>query len=317
MSTNKTKFQDAEDAAVDWLIRQRDPAFQQWDAFTDWLEADPVHSRIYAEVAAIDRDLDGLPSPVIEADPATTPMLLGAQPRRLGRVAAVAVAGCVAALVGYASLDTGRDLYVVETAAGQRRTVALESGTAVIINGGSRVRFDREDPRYALLERGQAVFEVEHDPARPFAVETGGRTLIDAGTTFEVTRDMDRLNVAVSEGLVILEPRAASLRIPAGRAVALRDGESRAELRTVAPADVAAWRQDRLTYDGATLGDVAADLHRNLGVAVRATPAVARRPFRGVLLLRPELRTRLGELGPVLGVTIERVGAEWVFSERS
>lgn len=316
MSTNRMR-EDIEDAAVDWLLRQRDPAFQQWDAFTDWLEADPAHASAYAEVAAIDRDLDRLPPADLPATPAVMPTPSRPSPRRVARATAVAIAGCVAALVGYTSIDAGRDLYVVETAAGQRRTVVLAAGTTVVMNGSSRLRFDRQDTRYASLDRGQAVFEVRHDSARPFTVETGGRTLIDAGTTFEVTRETDRLGVAVSDGLVILDPQAARLRIPAGRAVSLRDEGPHAELRTVAPADVGAWRQDRLTYDGATIGDVAADLHRNLGITVRATPAVARRPFRGVLLLRPELRTQLGELGPVLGVTIKRVGAEWVLSERS
>src|SRR5687767_4645876 len=42
----------AGDQAIDWLIRQRDPAFADWEPFTDWLEADPANSAAYSELAA-------------------------------------------------------------------------------------------------------------------------------------------------------------------------------------------------------------------------------------------------------------------------
>ncbi|MDP3782285.1 MAG: DUF4880 domain-containing protein, partial [Sphingopyxis sp.] len=52
----------AEARAIDWLIRQRDPAFDDWDGFADWLGEDPEHAAIYDAVASIDRDLDALPA---------------------------------------------------------------------------------------------------------------------------------------------------------------------------------------------------------------------------------------------------------------
>ena len=42
----------AREQAIDWLIRQRDPAFADWEPFTDWLEADPANNEAYSELAA-------------------------------------------------------------------------------------------------------------------------------------------------------------------------------------------------------------------------------------------------------------------------
>src|SRR3546814_15296325 len=47
--------------ASDGLIRQRDPVFADWDAFADWLAADPAHGDAYDAIASLDADLDALP----------------------------------------------------------------------------------------------------------------------------------------------------------------------------------------------------------------------------------------------------------------
>ena len=59
----------AEARAIDWLIRQRDPSFDDWDGFADWLAEDPGHAAVYDALACLDQDLDALPAaprPVIE-----------------------------------------------------------------------------------------------------------------------------------------------------------------------------------------------------------------------------------------------------------
>src|SRR3546814_11636079 len=53
---------NAEARAIDWLIRQRDPDFTDWDGFADWLAEDEAHAAIYDAVASLDHELDALPS---------------------------------------------------------------------------------------------------------------------------------------------------------------------------------------------------------------------------------------------------------------
>ena len=47
----------AREQAIEWMIRQRDPAFADWEPFTDWLEADPENNAAYSELAAREESL--------------------------------------------------------------------------------------------------------------------------------------------------------------------------------------------------------------------------------------------------------------------
>src|SRR3546814_20339205 len=59
MPADRTTAIDAQ--ASDCLIRQLDPVFADWDAFADWLAADPAHGDAYDAIASLDADLDALP----------------------------------------------------------------------------------------------------------------------------------------------------------------------------------------------------------------------------------------------------------------
>lgn len=55
---------DLKEVARDWAIRVGDPAFDDWDALTRWLEADPAHLAAYeAAVHAADWAADVLRAP--------------------------------------------------------------------------------------------------------------------------------------------------------------------------------------------------------------------------------------------------------------
>ena len=43
---------EMEEEAIAWLIRQRDPSFDDWETFEAWLAADAARARAYAELAA-------------------------------------------------------------------------------------------------------------------------------------------------------------------------------------------------------------------------------------------------------------------------
>lgn len=46
--------------AIGWIIRLRDPAFADWDGFTEWLEQDPSHREIYQALAIADERIADL-----------------------------------------------------------------------------------------------------------------------------------------------------------------------------------------------------------------------------------------------------------------
>src|SRR5690554_1015294 len=167
------------DQAAAWAVRAGDPAFEDWDGFTAWLEADPAHARAYDEgMRAVTEAADALPAlPVPRNDDQPV-----ARPRRSWLGGAIAGGLTLAAALGvWPMLPTP---YVVETAPGEVRLVELEGVGQVELAGASRIVLDRDDARFATLEEGPALSSIEHPP---FTVAVGEATLLAVGTVFDVT----------------------------------------------------------------------------------------------------------------------------------
>ncbi|WP_445193674.1 FecR family protein [Sphingomonas sp. Tas61C01] len=289
------------DEAVDWVVRMAEPD-ADWDAFTAWLEADPARAERYDRAATALADA----ATIVSAAPVAPVSVVAPRPRRW---IAGALAAALVGAVGMGVWTQAPRPYTVETAAGEQRTVTLGDGSSVLIAGASRVRLDRHDPRVAAVERGEMLFRVRHDAARPFTVEVGDLRLVDLGTVFDVKSVGGRTRVAVAEGAVMVDPDGAAMRLDAGRAM-LADGATIQRL-AVDPAEVGGWRDGRLAFDGAPLSEVAADLSRQLGRQVVAAPAVAARPFRGTI----DTRSIGGDprlLGRLLGVEVRPAAGGWV-----
>lgn len=300
------------DAALDWAIRVADPDFADWDGYTAWLEADPAHAERYdAAVQALaeaERQVAAVPPTPVVAQPV---------PRRHWHGARWAGAAMAAAVVGAVGLNVWNDRaqpYVVETIAGQQRTVPLGDGSEIVLAGGSRVELDHAKPRFAAVTRGEILFHVRHDDRHPFQVRAGKLEMTDLGTVFNVKLAGPVTRVAVAEGAVMIDPKGAALRLDPGQAV-VASGAS-LQRQTVEPASVGGWRDGWLAFDGATLMEVAADLSRQLARPVAVDPAIANRTFRGTLDMR-RIGNDPAQLGPLLGVRVRMRDGGWILEPRS
>ncbi len=304
-----TNRDHVEEQAIGWLVRLRDPLFDDWDGFTAWLEQDPRHTDAYERAALADEA-------AVEALTAPQPRPILPAPERRApnrRLALGAMLG--ASLVAFFGLQTLRSAsHVIETAPGEHRSITLASGDRIDMNGGTRLILDGDNPRFAELDAGEALFTVRHDEANPFIVEAGGTVLRDVGTVFNVTQGENGLHLAVSEGAVEYDPEGQRLLVSAGRALRATPG-AQPRLLEVAASDVAGWRQGRLVYAGAPLRDVAADLSRNLGVPI-AVEGDGARPFVGVIQLDRSDPAFYRRLGPLLGVDVRQAGDGWTLVAR-
>lgn len=296
-------------AALDWVVRTGSDAFDDWPAFQAWLEADPRHAVAYHAMSADIEEMAASVPPVQAA-----PILMQPPRRRWPVWTGGAIAASLALFVGYEALETRAHPYAVETAAGAMRTVQLADGSSIAMGGATRLMLDRDDPRIATLERGEAMFIVRHDDSDPFEVSVGGARLVDVGTAFDVKFARGDTRVAVSEGAVDYNPGRDGIRLAKGQGLLVRDGE--ATVTNVDVASVGSWRDSVLAYEGATLAEVADDLSRALGVDLRADPTVAKRSFSGsIATAKLSGDPRLA--APLLGVAIRKRGGNWVMSSRS
>lgn len=302
----------AQARAIDWLIRQRDAAFDDWDGFADWLAESPDHAAIYDAIASLDQDLDALPPP---AKPVVVTMPIA--PRRPSRRAwfGGAMAAALVAVIGLSTVNPFGNADRIETAAGEHRTIKLADGSRIEINGGSVVEIDKYRPRFARLEAGEAMFHVVHRDDDPFVVEAGGDRIVDLGTAFNVVRRERQTSVAVSEGIVLYNPDRDKVRLVAGKAIEARDDDARPPVvQDIDVASVGGWRSGLLVYNGAPLAVVAEDLKRTAGMAVEVTPAAATLSFRGALIIDANRDRTISDLAALSGTKARRQGDGWILT---
>ena len=311
-----------EEEAIGWVVRLRDAGADDWAAFTAWLEADPAHQAAYEEAALADldaADLAPVPRPV---QPAWTPAVEPAQRpnrRRFLGWGAGAMAAAVASLIAYTTIPAGAALYAVETRPGEHRRIDLADGSHIDLNGASRIQLDRNNARFASLEQGEALFTVVHDEANPFEVEAAGARMRDLGTTFNVVAERGAVEVGVSEGRVLFDPQGAAVDLSPGMSLRRAAAGTRPVVTRSEPDAIGGWRAGRLSYRSATVGQVASDLTRNLGVTVQASPAVAQQSFTGVIMLDPgapgsDRGAAVRRAASLLGVSAGRSGEGWILT---
>ncbi len=316
--------QEIKGEAIAWHLRLRDGAAAEWDAFVDWLEQDPAHSDAFDAIsradAAIEAEavpLHGQPTPANNDDrDETSAPERGAWGRRRAVGLAAVAALFLLALVTLPMLRGGPDRYEIATTAGQHRNVDLGDGSSAILNGGTRLILDRNDPRAVELAEGEATFTVRHYDAHPFTVVAGEHRVQDVGTRFNLIREPGRFEVAVIEGAVLYNPEGARVPLTAGQALTVRTG-ARPALSRADPAGFAGWQSGRLSYTAAPLKAVASDLSRATGGEVRVAPEIRALPFTGTIRIEADHGATITTFAATLGLQARRAGNGWLIEPRA
>jgi transmembrane sensor len=185
--------------------------------------------------------------------------------KRISATAAVLAVGIIAVFA-----FTGRQMVTYSTPTGGHEILTLADGSRVELNTDTVVRVanttDRE--RAVELVRGEAFFEVKHDPAHPLVVNVGGDRLVDLGTEFVVRKEADRTRIGVVEGRVRLESiglfvntRLATLT-PGDLVVATANNIAIAKSAARQLTYDLAWRTGRLILRHTSLKEAAAEFNR-------------------------------------------------------
>lgn len=240
-----------EEQAAAWFlcIQEGDCSTAERQEFETWLAGNPDHRREYQKYVQLWNNLDQVGSM--------------SAPKRRKKAHTGVVLLALAALLGTAQWLTSRE-EVITTALGQRQHILLADGTAVDMNTATMLRVAMSGfTRKVTLERGEALFDVAHGSLRPFEVRAGNATMRDIGTSFNVTRENDKITVAVLEGEVQIR-----LDNQAGAAATLRSGEQLAYsahgLSEISPLDdtATAWRDGRLVFHETPLAEVVRQINR-------------------------------------------------------
>ena len=303
--------------AIEWHIRLRQEDDATWDAFAAWLAEDERHASAYDRVEQDELTLDQLLPHVTFREAANDqpdePALEPVKRRWPFALVAGGLAASAAAAIAIVALPIGgQDMYQVATGSGEIRVVMLDPETEVILNGATRMTFDRKNPRFASLEGGEAFFRVRHDKDHPFRLTVGSDVVEDAGTQFNVVHDAGEVRVAVREGKIVYNPSGEAIALGAGQSLVDREDRDTVSLGGVAIDAVGSWQNHSLIYSQAPLSQVAADLGRALGLRIEVVPSIAARPFSGTLTLSTRDAEHLGRFAAALDVEIERRQDGWI-----
>ena len=254
---------DIDSAAADWAARLDGGRLTAADRaeLDDWASADPRRLGALARAMAVLASLEAEPvvAPLFARRAPRARFRLGVERRRFlygGAAAAAALTVSLTGSVAYAHRGQYR------TGKGEVRSVALDDGSVMWLNTDTlvKVRYGRAR-RAVILARGEALFEVAKDAARPFVVHAGETEVRAVGTAFSVNQLNPRqVRVLVNEGLVdFAAGEAAPVRlVPGCNAVSGAPGG--VAVRQVGVPSIAralAWRRGQLDFDGVTLAEAA------------------------------------------------------------
>jgi transmembrane sensor len=281
-----------------------------WDGFTLWLEASPLHSAAYSDIALADA--------AVEDHREALAPLVETAPRRLAPKWPLWAGGALAASLAAALIVPQLTAPSTQTFVTQEasQTLALRDGSDIVLAPHSRLTIaGRNQDRLAL--EGGALFAIRHDPDRALSIAAGGLEIGDIGTRFEVQTNGPAVRVEVSEGRVELRGDALgqAVELPAGRRILFDPAHKLATIAPVSSRDVGEWREGRLTYDAAPLSLVAADLARYAAVSVTVPPLLAGRRFSGTLSIHNG-DNAVRDLAQLMGLALLGHGGAYRLAER-
>ena len=260
------------DEAAGWLARLNTTKISNsdLDAFWAW-RRDPLNRAAYERIEdfnAAARRLKDDPDMKAAVHEAMTRRpwwrdILAALAFPRGALVTGALAAGVAAVLLLAP-DRGGERHTTEV--GEQVMVRLVDGSKVQLNTDSalRVRYGKSERRL-VLERGQAFFDVAHDPARPFVVDAGKASVRALGTRFDVRRSDGEVEVTLAQGRVEVTPEQANARtwtLSEGQHIRIAPDHSDVAPSSTDLAVATAWTSGRMFFHDTPLAQAVAEVNR-------------------------------------------------------
>lgn len=331
----RTRVEIDEEAAT-WVWHMDSPTVTpaEREAYEAWLRQDPRNARAAREMSQVWQGLDTLVEakrdgklPAFSTSQAFA-VKISATRRRWWMTAAAVLA---AIAVGITWLERTSVPEMLATAVGQQRSVTLADGSIVLLNTNTMVEIDLErHAREIYLRKGEAHFQVAHDPRRPFFVHAGDAVVRAVGTEFEVRVLADQhVDIVVNEGRVEVRPAAEPAQKGTdgdGMRSATRDAGVRAisagQRLSTANRDYAvtpvseqqlsselAWREGAIVFDGERLADAIAEIERYTDARITISDAATAELRVGGRFRTGDLQEFFDALQSALPVSVQRTSS--------
>lgn len=249
----------------------------------------------------------------------------------LTRVAAVLLVAGMIGVFAYRSWTSSEDesrkpaLREISTALAQRVNLTLSDGTKVLLNAGSTLRLPEtfEADRREVFLQGQAFFNVEKNPVRPFIIHSGDAQTRVLGTSFSVRAypEEHEITVAVKEGRVSFKTADST----GEEQVILNPNElgrfdiSANSIQSQPIDDMAlylGWVDGYLKFKDTPLQDVAVELERRYGVQIQFADDQLKTRSLTALLKSRSIKNVLDVISTSLNIRYRLTENEVIFSAK-
>ncbi|WP_129774662.1 FecR family protein [Peristeroidobacter soli] len=263
------------DEAARWVVRLKEDSLSEQDlaAWLAWCESDERHRQAFEDAQSFWQGVGALaeaPDAPSRLQALRKPEVASPPVRRHWMMALAASLAAVGIAVSLYLARQPERLVADAAVSVSRKTLPDGSTVELAAKSAVDVRYTEQQRLLELRPGGEAYFDVQPNPQRPFIVSVGDRRVRAVGTAFNVRSAGDRVIVTVDEGTVEIyraaEPlpkiAADSMRVSAGNEARWTDENTAASVRATNPARALAWREGRLEYIDEPLAAVLADINR-------------------------------------------------------
>jgi transmembrane sensor len=274
------------DLAAKVLEGKASPAEQQ--ALQEWLKEDPAHREVYQQQKRLWQLTAPLPPQHVNVEAAfqkvSSQLALKSAKQKAGRQLSLSrygwqIAASVALLVGlvwllrlYTSPEWGMQQVVADR---ERVEVQLPDGSIAWINKGSRLRYepDFQPEKRQLYLEGEAFFQVQKDPGRPFIVLTAHSRTSVLGTSFNLRayKHEPHTELAVASGKVAFIGKSGETEavLTAGQTAMLDIQKGNIQTAILTDENAWAWQTGVLQFEGRPLREMLPSIERYYGIQLQ------------------------------------------------
>tara|TARA_R110000737_G_scaffold62672_4_gene90082 strand:- start:1541 stop:2575 length:1035 start_codon:yes stop_codon:yes gene_type:complete len=277
-----------EEASI-WLVRldNGNLSDQSRKDLKIWLSADKRHPEALKAMADIWDDMDEILMTLDNKESSVKVSLWPILKPILKPVMLAASVSFIAIFLWLGTPNVEKNSYA--TLVGQQMDAIFDDGSIIHLNTNSLIETEfSDDKRIIKLIKGEALFEVAHDPNRPFIVYAGDRLVQAIGTKFVVHLKSEDIQVTVTDGKVKMSKVAINTALSDIKAlnstsiqkddVYLTKGEKvvvssdQAPILTYIKAENMAretsWLDGKLIFDNEELFDVIEEINRYVEIEI-------------------------------------------------
>ncbi|HEY6925607.1 MAG TPA: FecR domain-containing protein [Steroidobacteraceae bacterium] len=317
---HETSLNEIDLEALRWLGMMEHGALssQEQLRFQAWVAADIRHKGAIIRARAASLRLERLAALAggrsVVQSPAPRAILPSRNITRRGMLVAAAAAAGLVGITAWLGRDWLHEapagtLYTSNV--GELKKVTLQDGSVLTMNTQTelRVNYTRERRDISLI-RGEVMFTVAHDAARPFGVRVGKWTALAVGTEFAAHRlDEATADITVTEGVVqMLSPDRnvadAGPRLTANQKATVSGGGAFAvsQMSATEMGAELAWRTHLVVFSGVPLRDALVEMNRYSRKRIRVDdPEISQRRIVGVFST-VDSQTFISSMKATLGV---------------